>query len=74
MTKILNNLLDIAEAFNGHYTNAAPLLDTNNPPSHESPLRFLRGDYSTSMAVPTIHPQDVISIINSLHNEKRQYT
>ena len=61
---------DIAEAFNKYYTNIAPNLDNNIPPSDVNPLDFLRGNYPTSMIVPPVLPRNVAAVINSLKNKK----
>ena len=67
---MLTNKIDIAEAFNDYYVNIAPELDQNIPPSNTDPLSYLQGNYLASMAVPTIFPQDVVNIINTLENKK----
>ena len=68
--KILDNPQEIAEAFNEYFVNISPNLDKNIPPTNENPLRFLRGDYPTSMMVPTVYPHEMLNIINSLQNKK----
>ena len=66
----INDPILISEAFNKFYTNIAPKLEQNLPPSTDNPLHFIRGDYPFSMTVPPIIPYDVIDIINSLKNKK----
>ena len=61
---------EIATSFNTFYTNIVPCLDRNLPPSDIDPLTYLRGDYSTSMVVLKVLPQDVVKVINSLNNKK----
>ena len=68
--KKLTEVIDIAKTFNEFYTNIACKLDNNLPPPTTDPLTFLAGNYPSSMAIPTIYPQDVIPVINSLKNRK----
>lgn len=62
--------IDIANCFNEFYTNIPFDLNNNLPPPTTDPLHFLTGDYPTSMAVPTVYPQDIARVINSLKNKK----
>ena len=68
-----NNMItedaEIARTFNDFYTNIAAELDNDLPPPSTDALAFLKGNYPGSMLVPTVCPQDVIQVINSLKNK-----
>ena len=66
--KKITGTSDIAELFNNFFINIAIQLNQNLPPPTTNPRSYLSGNYPNSMAIPTIYPQDIIRIINSLKN------
>lgn len=62
---------EIAKSFNKYCIDIPMKLDHNLPPPTTNPLTYLTGNYPTSMAVPTVEPQDVTQIINSLKSKKK---
>ena len=65
-----NTPLEIAEAFNDYFSNIAPELAHQLPPTETSHTSFLRGDYPHSMVMPLITHYDTTKVISTLKNKK----
>lgn len=67
---VLENPLDIAEAFNEYFSNKAPKLNNDLPLSDANPISYLQGDFPGSMVVPIVNENEVVTTINSLNNKR----
>ena len=68
--KILNNPVDISEAFNTFFTNVATNLESKLPAPQTNPLQYLKGNFPHSMDNPHVDLNVIIKVIKSLPNKK----
>ena len=66
---IYDNPKDIAEAFNTHFCNIAPELNSKLPNSNINPVHYLKGNFINSMMIPTISTQSTKTILRALKNK-----
>lgn len=69
-SQTINDPHEISVAFNKYFSQIAPKLADELPPSQTSHNSYLRGNYSSSMLMPPITHSDIIAAIQSLKNKK----
>ena len=67
---ILDKPEDIAEAFNEHFSNIAPKLNSKLPPATRNPCEYMQGNYAGSMLILPVTVNDTKNVIRSLKNKK----
>lgn len=66
---VLENPLDIAEAFHEYFSNTAAKLNNELPLSDTDPISYLQGDLAWSM-VPNVRENEINRTINTLNNKR----